>query len=144
MWDYTSVYNEYQPKKGLPPENKYNKNVLKNYIYTSYLKNLSMSQTPEQIAIGMIKRAFIRFGKAFIGGGIGAVAVIQPPLSSDPTALVLWGKAFAVAFICGGLLALEKLISQLYVPTSQSDVTPAIQGSGISAQATQDQQSTLS
>lgn len=62
----------------------------------------------------IVIRSFVRFIKGFIAGGISAIAVIQPPLGSTKGDLILWLHALITAFGVGGILGIEKLLSQIY------------------------------
>lgn len=70
--------------------------------------------TPEELAKAILVRSFTRFWKGFVTGGLSAVVLIQPPLSSDPSAVLAWVKIVAGAFIVGGILGIEKLLTQVY------------------------------
>ncbi len=58
-------------------------------------------------------RVFKRFVRAFIFGGISAIAVVPYAGNFDIMSLKTWGIALLVAFRTGGFLALDKLTRDL-------------------------------
>ena len=58
-------------------------------------------------------RVFRRFIRAFIFGGIGAIAVVPYAGGYDIMSLKAWGITLLVAFITGGFMALDKLTRDL-------------------------------
>lgn len=58
------------------------------------------------------KMVLKRFGKAFIGGGVAALllALAQTPSLSTLADLKVWASSLAIAFLTGGLMAIEKAL----------------------------------
>lgn len=63
--------------------------------------------------VSLSKRVVIRFVKVFISGGLAALTVqlAQMPNFSDMLSVKLWLTTLAIAFLAGGVAALEKYFS---------------------------------
>lgn len=71
---------------------------------------------PEKISVPFVSlswRVFNRFIKVFIAGGMSAlfIAMHQVPAISDFEHFKTWIPVLAIAFMSGGIAALEKYIS---------------------------------
>ena len=84
-----------------------------------------MDKTPEQLAVAMFERAMVRFAKGFVAGFFAGAAVIQPPFGTSSHDLILWLHTVVVAGVGGGILAVEKLLSQLYGSQTNTITTQA-------------------
>lgn len=65
-----------------------------------------------------LKSAGLRFIKGFVAGGLSSVAVLLPV--SVGTDLKKFSLSILIAFISGGLLAIEKMIN--WTPTPPTDI----------------------
>ena len=72
----------------------------------------------------MLKTIIIRFFKGFVAGGIASSSMLMATgvTVTSVASLEKFGVAVAVAFITGGLLAIEKSIN--YTPVAPVDTLP--------------------
>lgn len=64
--------------------------------------------------VSLQRRVFMRFIKVFLSGGLASltVSLAQTPTFTDWMSVKTWGTTLLIAFLAGGIAALEKYFSE--------------------------------
>lgn len=71
--------------------------------------------TAEQLALQILKRAIVRYGKVFLISGLSSAYLIPPVLHLSYHDVSSYVAAFVIAFFAGGIAGVEKLLTQIYI-----------------------------
>lgn len=78
----------------------------------------------QKLAQSIINRSIIRAGKGFVAGGVASMAMVPIFAGDSIHDFKTWITSMAIAFFVGGVLGIEKLLSQTYGSNTNSTVTP--------------------